>query len=169
MNSETLLQEIFDEDNRANPYPLFAELRKTPVAPQAGGTYLVGTYDEITQLLHDPRLSSDVRRTPNAPQPEHGALPAFISTDPPDHDRLRRLAMHQFGPPWRPDRISELEPDLSRWVSELVSALEGKNEFDLVDEVAYPFPVKAICGLLGVPEEDEIKFHDWSQAIVASL
>jgi cytochrome P450 len=169
MSSETLLQEILDPESRPNPWPLYTELRKTPVAEQADGNYLIGTYDEISALLHDPRLSSDIRRIQGAFHPDPGELPPLINVDPPDHDRLRRVAMRQFGPPWRPDRVAELEPQLTRQVDEMISGLEGKSELDLVDDFAYPFPVKAICGLLGVPEEDEPKFHRWAGALIAAL
>jgi cytochrome P450 len=54
-------------ENRANPYPFYAELRKTPVSRQPNGTYVVSTYREIVSILHDPRVSSDLRKRPNAP------------------------------------------------------------------------------------------------------
>src|SRR5215472_6684277 len=50
--------------NRANPYPFYAELRKTPVLRQEDGSYVVSTYREIVSLLHDPRVSSDLRKRP---------------------------------------------------------------------------------------------------------
>ena len=50
--------------NRANPYPFYAELRKTPVSRQPDGSYIVSTYREIVSLLHDPRVSSDLRKRP---------------------------------------------------------------------------------------------------------
>ena len=57
-------QQILDYSNRADPYPLYAELRKTPVARQEDGSYVVSTYHEIVALLHDPRVSSDLRNLP---------------------------------------------------------------------------------------------------------
>ena len=60
---EELFAQILDPANRPNPYPLYARLRETPVSPQADGTYVVSTYREITALLHDPRISSDKRKS----------------------------------------------------------------------------------------------------------
>ena len=54
-------------ENRANPYPFYAALRKTPVSRQPDGTYVVSTYREIVSILHDPRVSSDLRKRPDAP------------------------------------------------------------------------------------------------------
>ena len=64
----TILRQIYDYANRANPYPLWAKLRQTPVGfqedgPDEAGTYVVSTYREIVALLHDPRLSSDLRHS----------------------------------------------------------------------------------------------------------
>src|SRR5215467_3051282 len=52
-------------ENRANPYPFYAELRKTPVSQQPDGSYVVSTYREIVSILHDPRVSSDPRKRAN--------------------------------------------------------------------------------------------------------
>ena len=53
-------------ENRANPYPFYAELRKTPVSRQPNGSYVVSTYREIVSILHDPRVSSDLRKRATA-------------------------------------------------------------------------------------------------------
>ena len=67
MAQPSLYQQVLDPAHRANPYPLYAELRKTPVTREDDGTYVVSTYDEIFALLHDPRVSSDPRRRRQEP------------------------------------------------------------------------------------------------------
>jgi cytochrome P450 len=165
MSETTLMDQVFDFENRQDPYPLFAEMRKTPVAQQPDGTYVVSGYEQIVALLHDPRVSSD---------PEKRGLPghlerAFINYDPPKHDDLRREATSFFGPPHRPDLVASLEPWMHETVNGLIDGLAGKTRIDVVDEVAYPFPVSAICRVLGVPREDEPKFHDWSSTLIIAL
>lgn len=59
--TEGILRQILDYSSRANPYPLYEELRKTPVFHDGDGPYVVSTYHEIKSLLHDPRISSDSR------------------------------------------------------------------------------------------------------------
>ena len=66
MGEETPWQQALRYANRANPYPFYAELRKTPVSRQPDGTYVVSTYREIVSLLHDPRVTSDVTKRPGA-------------------------------------------------------------------------------------------------------
>ena len=75
MAEETPWQQALRNANRANPYPFYEELRKTPVSRQPDGSYVVSTYRELVQLLHDPRVSSDTRKRPGAvqgPTPSRG-------------------------------------------------------------------------------------------------
>ena len=165
--------------NRANPYPFYAELRKTPVSRQPDGSYVVSTYREIVSLLHDPRVGSDFRKRPHAgsaPVNGNQALesayvhePSMITMDPPEHDRVRRSAMRHFGPPHTPHLVANLEPEVRRIVAGILDKLKGKKQFDAVDEFAYPLPVTVICEILGVPREDEPLFHGWIQAILNGI
>jgi cytochrome P450 len=172
MAAPNVFTQILDYANRANPYPLYAELRKTPVARQDNGSYVVSTYREIEQLLHDPRISADMSNlahpgvgTGDTP----GAVPNFLNRDPPDHDRLRRLAMRHFGPPHTPGRVDGMAPDLRGIVTRLIDDFAGKDQVDIVDDFAFPFPVTVICELLGVPREDVSRFHGWVEAGVAGI
>jgi len=172
----TILRRIYDYANRANPYPLWAELRQTPVCwqedgPDEAGTFVVSTYREIMALLHDPRLSSDLRHsTQTGGRPATPSAPyKFINLDPPEHDRLRRLAMRHFGPPERPDYLERLRPEILRVVTALLDELQGRQQIDLVEHFAYPLPVSVICRILGVPREDEPQFHVWASALVENV
>ena len=164
----TVFDQILDPASRANPYPLYAELRKTPVTRQPDGMWVVSTYQEIVDLLHDPRVSSDARNNPQLAD-EVVARPAFIGLDPPEHDRLRTMATRPFGPPHTPDRIEGLRSWLMETTARLIDGFEGKDVIDLVDEFAYPLPVGAICHVLGVPTEDEPLFHRLADGIIDSV
>ncbi|GAA0648454.1 cytochrome P450 [Streptomyces malaysiensis subsp. malaysiensis] len=175
----SLVRQITDYAHRADPYPLYAELRKTPVAHDEEGPYIVSTYWEIHGLLHDPRLSSDARNLDPRAAPElieedgeedePGLPPSFLRLDPPEHDRLRSLAMAPFGPPNTPRRLHTMRGELTRIVGELIDGFEGRDRIDLVDHFSYPFPVTVICRLLGVPREDEPRFHAWADTVAAGL
>ncbi|MET7860117.1 cytochrome P450 [Streptomyces sp. NPDC005318] len=173
MPPDTLYQRISDYANRADPYPLYAELRENGVVRQEDGSYLVGTYHQIAALLHDPRISSDFlsRADPDDTllRPDDDLPPAFIGVDDPEHDRLRRLAMRPFGPPHSPGRIDALHGDITRIADELIHAFRGKDRVDLVDAFAYPLPVTVICRLLGVPQEDVPRVRVWTNTIIAAL
>ncbi|WP_329129562.1 cytochrome P450 [Streptomyces caniferus] len=183
MVEETPWQQALRYANRANPYPFYEELRRTPVARQPDGTYVVSTYQEIVALLHDPRVSSDVRKLPDpASAPAEGSAeaepitetvilePNIITQDPPEHDRDRRMMMPHFvGPPHSPHLISDLEPEIRRIVDGLLDTMQGETRIDAVDEFAYPLPVTVICKVLGVPLEDEPRFHGWIETALDAL
>lgn len=165
-----LFAQILDPASRANPYALYARLRETPVSRQHDGTYVVSTYREISVLLHDPRISSDMRKSTHgggvlAASGSVPATPPFIFTDSPEHTRLRRLIMHQF----TPQRIASMRPHIEQTIHALLDTKKQQRQLDLVQDVAYPLPVTIICRLLGVPTEDEPRFRVWSEALVRTL
>jgi fatty acid omega-hydroxylase len=178
MTPEAAWAEAMKFENRANPYPFFDELRKTPVAHVGNGVYVVTGYRELMTLAHDPRISSDTRRLKaraageSEPDPslagygEHGSM---IVADPPDHDRMRRQAMRYFGPPHTPDLIPSTEPAIQQLCNELLDKAKGKARIDVVDDYAYPVPVMVICKILGVPLKDEPQFHAWIHDFMAGL
>ena len=173
MEQKSILRRIFDPANRANPYPLFTELRRTPVCwqedgPHEDGTWVVSTYREIVSLLHDPRVSSDLRNCEQTGGDGMAVEPyTFIRLDPPEHDRLRRLTTRHFGPPERPGFVEQLRPQMERIATSLVDGLVGERPIDVVARVAYPLPVQVICAILGVPLEDQPRFRAWADALVA--
>lgn len=172
----TILRQIFDQANRANPWPLWAKLRETPVCWQEdalddAGAYVVSTYRDVEAMFHDPRLSSDERNNrqtgerPLEPLAPH----KFISLDPPEHDRLRSLAMRHFGPPARPAYLEQLRPEIERIVTTMLDQLAGQRQFDFTESFAYPLPVTVIGRILGVPPDDEPQFKVWASAVVESV
>jgi fatty acid omega-hydroxylase len=183
MTPEDAFDAAMRHENRANPYPFFDELRKTPVVRVTNGIYAVTGYDELVALAHDPRVSSDRRKghQPVAPEPRivdqsmldvmttYGRDPSFIAADPPDHDRARRQCMRFFGPPDSPDVVPSQEPLCHQIVNELLDKAAGKSRIDIVDNFAYPLPVNVICRILGVPIEDEPQFHTWIADAITGL
>ncbi|MFJ8007732.1 cytochrome P450 [Streptomyces fagopyri] len=175
MTPAPISAQITDYAHRADPYPLYAELRQTPVRREDDGTYLVSTYYEVRGLANDPRLSNDTRHRPpgyarvGQPAEETGLPPSFIFTDPPLHDRLRDTINRPFGPPHSPRFLDGLRGDLAGAVTELLDAFEGKDQVDIVEDFSYPLPVTAICRVLGIPREDEPRFHGWADVLASSL
>jgi cytochrome P450 len=174
---ETAWTEAMKYENRANPYPFFDELRKTPVVRVADNTYVVTGYRELLTLANDPHISSDISQSPISAKPtahaapdagaEHlqayGREPSLIVSDPPKHDKARRQVMRHFAPPHSPDVIPKMETDIQQLCNELLDKAKAKggNTIDIVDDYAYPVPVAVICKILGVPLKDEPTFHGW--------
>ena len=130
MNQGKLFEQILKPANRPNPYPLYSQLRATPVSKQEDGTYVISTYREIEALLHDPRVSSDERKSTRGPselakKTESGERhQPFIFLDPPDHDRLRRLVMRKF----TPERVEGMHGRVAQLVNRLLDAQRDHGE-----------------------------------------
>lgn len=172
MTQQSLYEQVLDYANRANPYPLYAQLRQTPIIRQTDGSYVVSTYREIIALLHDPRISSDQRKRPQTDLPNNQKaeiVPSLIDLDPPEHDRLRRQATWPFGPPHTPGRVASMESKLVRLANRQIDALRGKTSIDIVEDFAYPIPVTIISELLGVPREDLPHLHALSEAVIEGI
>ena len=171
MNQGNLFEQILKPANRPNPYPLYSQLRATPVSKQEDGTYVVSTYREIVALLHDPRISSDERKSIRGPgelakKTESGERhQPFIFLDPPDHDRLRRLVMRQF----TPERVAGMHDRVTQLVNRLLDAQRDRGQLDIVDDFAHPLPVDVVSEMLGVPPEDRPRFEAWVPVLVRRL
>ncbi len=178
MPEQTNYERAMDYSVRPNPFPLYAEMRKTPIEPQPDGTFVISTYNEVQALFHDPRVSSDLsKRAAPAPEPGKDAsgdeepVPSHITDlselDPPHHDVLRRLAMRQFGPPNKPRFVHDFRGTLGEIVDGLLDKLGDtpEREADMIQEFAYAYPVAVIVKLLGVPEEDTHKIEEWTHGL----
>ncbi|MEU8468007.1 cytochrome P450 [Streptomyces sp. NPDC029006] len=169
MAEETPWQQSLRYANRANPYPFYEELRMTPVARQPDGSYVVSTYREVVQLLHDLRVTSDPRKRPAQYQLANPFQGSIINVDPPEHDLDRRRMMRHFGPPECPHLVADFEPEIRRLTAELLDRMKGKTRIDLVDEFAFPLPATMICKVLGVPLEAIPRFHEWIETALDGI
>lgn len=181
MDAATAWAEAMKYANRPNPYPYYEELRKTPVAKVAERTFVVTGYDEAVALAHDPRISSDISRSPSGLFGESEAKyqsaqalldpdvaaqsrdSSMLTSDPPGHDRMRRQFMRHFGPPHTPDLIPSMEGMVVDLANELLDKVKarGGTRMDVVEDFSYPIPVSVIFRVMGAPVEDEPKFHSW--------
>ncbi|MEV6097411.1 cytochrome P450 [Nocardia sp. NPDC051981] len=185
MTAASAWAEAMKYEHRADPYPFFDQLRQTPVARVADDLYVVTGYQELLTLAHDPRVSSDISRSPlgatltsgagSEPGAEdmqaYGRRPSIIVSDPPEHDRARRQVMRHFISPHSPDVIPGMEPDIVRLCNQLLDGIEasGRTRLDVVDDYAYPVPVMVICKILGVPLADEPMFHAWIRDMLTGM
>jgi cytochrome P450 len=163
------LSQLGDPAVVANPYPVLAAIREASPYATAGGSLIVlGRHTDCSAILRDPRVSSERSRSLLAPpgaQPQRGL--SFLSMDPPDHTRLRRLVSKAF----TPRVIARLAPRIRDVTDELLSAAAARDsrELELVSQLAYPLPVRIISELLGVPAGDHHRFAVWSARLAHSL
>ncbi|NIH84371.1 cytochrome P450 [Amycolatopsis granulosa] len=162
----------FGELERLDMEPLFAELRANqPLVrvrlPYGEPGWLATRYEDVKVVLGDPRFSRAASLEHDEPRlrPQRSLPGGILSTDPPDHSRLRRLVMKAF----TVRRVEQLRPRVQEiadgFVDEMVAA---GPPADLVESFALPVPVTVICELLGVPYADRGDFRYWSDAFLAT-
>jgi cytochrome P450 len=162
----------FGSDFAHDPYPFFAQLRQdAPVSrvelPGGVAAWLVTRYDDARQALADPRLSrarsSDNGRRLTSGMFNQALTRHMLSSDPPDHTRLRRLVSGVF----TPRRVELLRPRIAEITAALLADLPDAGEVELVDTFAFPLPIQVICELLGIPVQDRALFREWSAVVVS--
>ncbi|RZQ59396.1 cytochrome P450 family protein [Amycolatopsis suaedae] len=138
--------------------------------------WLVTGYADARALLADDRISKDnaTARTLLAGQlgedeEDTGFLAQslgdhMLNSDPPQHTRLRKLVNTAF----TGRRVAALRPRVEQITEELLDAMAGRDEVDLLEAFALPLPITVICELLGVPDMDRDRFRTWSNTMLSS-
>jgi len=89
----------------------------------------------------------------------------MLSSDPPDHTRLRSLVQRAF----TPRTVERLRPHIEEIANRLIDHMGAHRQADFVAEFAFPLPATVIAELLGVPAQDRNKFRHWSQQMILGL
>jgi cytochrome P450 len=131
---------------------------------------VLSRYRDVDALNSDPRLGRDLRRWRNyrllRPYLADSTLERYVehwllSLDPPDHTRLRRLASEAF----TLRRVSTMRRTIETMVDDLLDELEPESEFDFLARFAQILPLRVISAILSLPEADEDRLREWSDAI----
>ena len=89
----------------------------------------------------------------------------MLFSDPPLHNRLRKLVSRAF----KPAHIASQRGLITERCEALVLAMQAHEEVDLVSALAAPLPVTVIAHMLGVPDGDMLEFKHWSDAIFSNI
>jgi cytochrome P450 len=160
-----------DPEFVADPYPMYHRLRaEDPVHHSPLGFWVLTRYPDVMAMLRDPRLTKEpiaafVAARFGMAVPPPGLGLSMLDRDPPDHTRLRGLVSKAF----TPKALESLRPHIQHIVDDLLAHAVGKGEMDLIEEFAYPLPVRVICEMLGVPVKDHERFKAWGLDIARGL
>jgi cytochrome P450 len=144
-------------------------------------TFFVTHYDQVISTLLDDRFSVDPRsamspeqleQQPEMPEEFRPLSRSILLLDPPDHTRLRKLVQPSFtGRAMQALRgsIQEIVDDLLDQ-AEREAAERGEEaperEMELIEALAYPFPVAVIGDMLGIPREDRETIRGWTENLL---
>ncbi len=143
---------------RNNPYPMYREVQQQDPVHRLRlvDAWALTRYDDVDELLRDHRRFGNEGR-------DYGYLDyvTLLDLDPPDHTRLRSLVSKAF----TRRTVADLESRIQRIVDERLDAVADRNQFDLIEALAYPLPMIVIAEMLGVPARDMERFEAWSKDI----
>ena len=179
MTAPDIAVERLGADYFADPYSVHARLQAqrpvTPVIlPGGPGAWLITGYAEARAALADPRLSKHMPGWHPEPDSIFAALDLhMLNSDPPDHERLRKLVNKAF----TARRVERLRPRITAITAGLLEDMPAhsgrrgqgvQGEVDLLASFAFPLPITVICELLGIPVGDRDDFRTWSTTIVSN-
>lgn len=156
---------------RVNPYPFYERLRSIDsvlwVPEMLGrGAWMVTSHQYIAAILKDNRFGKEPKRVLTDDELQRvsffaqraAASTTMLTSDPPDHTRLRGLVNQAF----TPRMLERLRPHIQEIADELIATMKGQGEVDLIGSFAFALPIIVIAEMLGVPASDRAQFKAWS-------
>ncbi|SDK62704.1 Cytochrome P450 [Nonomuraea maritima] len=148
--------------------------QECPVAkvrlPSGDEATLLTRYDDVKQVLADPRLTrrltaDDAARLTDSES--GGVFNSEMSNVIPDrgeeHLRWRRLVGKWF----TAKRMAALRPRMAAMAEQLLDEMVERGQpADLKAGLGFPLPVYVICDMLGVPADDRDRFSRWSDMML---
>ena len=163
-------EELRDRESWLDPFDWYERMRgENPVRydPERR-TWDVFRYEDVKRVLDDDEtFSVDPRKADDFVEPEGPGegliLDTMLFEDPPRHDELRGVVDDWF----QPRALADREPHFRELAGELLDDAVGEHgQMDVVEDLAYLFPVTVIAELLGIPSSDQDQFKTWSNTLV---
>ncbi len=158
---------LFTPDFYRNPYPAYSALRRRdPVHwDETHQLWVMTRYADVAAALVNPALvRGGGEVTVETDDPLRKVLTRMmLFSEPPRHTRLRSLANRAF----TPRRVEGMRPRIQAIVEELFEGIGGRQELDLIEDLAYPLPVIVVSELLSLPRADMDRFKRWSDDVIA--
>lgn len=138
-----------------DPYPIFKQLREH--APlyrnDEQDFYAISRYVDVEAALKNTDTFSSARGNILEIVKANAELPdcLFIFRDPPIHTAYRAILQRAI----TPKRMSALEGQMRAFCAEHLDPYVGAEKFDFIGDLGAKMPMKVICMLLGIPEEDQ--------------
>lgn len=130
--------------------------------------YAVSRYEDCVEVHRDVRTYTSTRGV-TLDQLRSAAFGAaveqtgsIIMMDPPQHERMRKLVNRAF----TARRVAGWEPVARQVIERYLDDLAGARSFDVVRDLAGPFPVEVVSEILGVPSADRQQLRHWTDALL---
>lgn len=157
---------LMSPEVHADPYPFYAKFRRsTPVGQvDPGGIWAVSRYDDIVEVLKDPRTFSANAWTQRVSPPWLKRNPlanAMFVLDPPEHTRARGLV----NPSLSANAVEDLEGHLRGVAEQLAATILRQREVEFIGDFAMPMAANSVGTVLGLPPVLYPRFKHWTASV----
>lgn len=168
--------DLTDPEVIANPYEYFGQIRETdPVyRNDKWGGWIVTRYDDVQHCLQDDdhlsvQVEAERLRDSSLDIPEMESMfPKWVFyLDPPEHTKLRTIIGEAFNPEMVQNQRDEVEDVVESLIAEIQH--DDREEIELIEEFAYPLPVRIITRIMGLPLDDKGQLGEWSSEMALTL
>ncbi len=149
----------------ADPFALYKILRDEHPCfwSEPAQMWVLSRYDDIVTALSDWKTYSSAKGNLMTELPGRAGA-TLGTTDPPRHDRLRGLIQHAF----MRRNLEGLAGPMRLVARECAEALDGRSQFDFIDDFAAKFTVRVLFAALGLPLGDEATVREKAVLMVQS-
>ncbi|WNG46634.1 cytochrome P450 [Archangium minus] len=158
---------LMTPEARANPYPLYAELRRRAVCQvEPGGMWAVSRYDDVVTVLKDPKRFSSAGLGQSFLPPwleRNPTADSLVMKDPPDHTRLRAMVSRAFSGA----ALSRWESRIRDIAEELAEAAVRRQEVDFISDFALPLPSRVLNLFFGLEPAMALRLKGWADDLVS--
>jgi cytochrome P450 len=155
----------FSPRGRVNPYPAYRwlQMHEPLYFDRFSGLWLVTSYADCSMVLRDSRFSAALAQQRRI---RDGALPrSMLTTDPPDHGRLRGPGTLLLGPAALNSQTSLIEAEIER----VIAGLDATAEVDAIRNIGEPLTIAVLASLLRIAPPQRAAFAELARRASVNL
>jgi cytochrome P450 len=164
-NPDSFVDEVPYEwfDHLRTEHPVFWHPERSPNA----GFWAVTRYDDLTAIHMDWRTYSSELGAVSLEELDDEQLEirkSMLETDPPRHTELRAICSKRFSA----RGVGKYEDWIRDVARDVLDRALPKGEFDFVPEISRDLPIRFLCSIFTVPQEDAPQLISWGDQMIAN-
>jgi cytochrome P450 len=131
------------------------------------GFWAVTRYDDLTAIHMDWETFSSESGAVSLEELDGEQLEvrkSMLETDPPRHTELRKICSKRFSA----RGVGRYEDWIREVATDVLDQALPKGEFDFVSEISRDLPIRFLCSIFTVPQEDAPKLIGWGDNMIAN-
>lgn len=159
--------DLYADDAILAPYGHYRAIRDLGPAVflPKHGLWCFGRYDEVHAALRDYTTFSSAQGVAANDVINTQSLGNTITTDPPEHNKMRRVIKAPLAAP----ALQSIVPAIEEEAEHLVERLVRQKSFDGIADCAQHLPVTIVSKMVGLPETGRANMLRWASATFDAL